>query len=121
MDQDKSNIQLLKEHVKDYVQTRVDIAVLTVADKGTQAVSNAALYFMLLVITLFFLLFASVAAAFAISDLMDSRYAGFLIIAGIYLLVGLLIFVMRDKWVINPIVNGIIKKIFKKDEGGIKL
>lgn len=113
-----SKIADLKEHVKEYVQTRVELLTLTAADKGTAAVSNAVLYFALFLISIFFLLFLSVGAAFAISEALDVRYSGFLIVAGFYLLLGVILFVLQNKLVKDPIVNTLLKSFFGKKETG---
>jgi cytochrome c biogenesis protein CcdA len=51
------------------------------------------------------LLFCSVAGAFAIGKVLDSYALGFLIIAGIYLVVTGLLFLIKDKVVEGPILE----------------
>ena len=65
---------------------------------------------------LFFILFGSIALALGISQLLDSAYAGFLVVAGIYLLIGILIAVFNEKWIKEPVSNGVIKTIFKSEK-----
>jgi ABC-type nickel/cobalt efflux system permease component RcnA len=70
----------LKEHVKEDVQAYVAIFLkLAVA-----AVAG-----------LLFLLFASIAAANAINNAMNSDVAGFLIVAGVYLLVAATMYILK--------------------------
>lgn len=104
----------LKDHVKEYVQTRVDILTLTAADKGTKVVSNAVLYSILGFIGVFFFLFLNIGLALLLSDIIGNSYSGFLIISGFYLVLGIILFVMRDKWIKAPIVNTMLKAFFGK-------
>jgi hypothetical protein len=51
------------------------------------------------------LLFCSVAGAFAIGRALDSYSLGFLIVAGIYLVFTVLLFLIKDKIVEGPILE----------------
>ncbi len=51
------------------------------------------------------LVFASVALAFAISAALDSYTFGFLSVGGMYLVVGVLLFFIKDKMVEGPILE----------------
>lgn len=72
--------KLLKEHVKEDVQAYVAI-FLKLAVAGVAA--------------LLFLLFISVAAANWINNAMDSNIAGFLIVAGFYLLIAGIMYILK--------------------------
>ena len=113
---EKTHVENLFTHTREYLDTKLTIIKLTAVDKGSSAVSAAAVYIGLAVISLFFLIFLSVGAALAISSALESSYAGFLIVAGIYLLLGILLYVMQDKWVKTPIVNAMIKSFLKEDK-----
>ena len=115
IEDEKTHVENLFSHTKEYINTRVDILKLTAVDKGSNAVSTAAVYIGLAVISFFFLVFLSIGGALAISAALESSYAGFLIVAGIYLLLGVLLYAMQDKWVKTPIVNSIIKSFFKEE------
>jgi hypothetical protein len=112
---EKTHVENLVTHTKDYINTKIDILKLSAVDKGSNVISSAAVYAGLAVVSFFFLLLLSIGAALAISDALDSSYAGFLIVAGFYLLLGVLLFVMQDKWVKTPIINSIIKSFFRED------
>ena len=113
---EKTHVENLFAHTREYLDTRINIIKLTAVDKGSSAVSAAAVYLGLAVISFFFLIFLSIGAALGISSALESSYAGFLIVAGIYLLLGVLLYVMQDKWVKTPIVNAMIKSIFKEEK-----
>jgi hypothetical protein len=65
---------------------------------------------------LFFLVFASIAAAYALSAWIGKMYAGFLIVSGIYFLLGIIIWNGREKFLRIPVMNAMIRQLLKKDE-----
>ena len=60
------------------------------------------------ILSLFFLLFLSLAVGFYISDRMDNSYSGFFFVTLFYLLVAVIVYLSR-KSIERPVVNGIIK------------
>ena len=63
-----------------------------------------------------FLLFIAIGLALYIGKLLGSFALGFVILGTVYLLVGILIYVMRKKWIINPVVK-VLQTILYSDEG----
>ena len=63
-----------------------------------------------------FVLFASVALAFVFSKLTGEYYWGFLIVAGIYLLIGLIVWTMKEKLLRLPIMNAMLRQLFKEED-----
>jgi hypothetical protein len=67
------------------------------------------------VVFLFFLFFASMGLAFILSSWIGNMYSGFLIVAGIYLILGLVIWYSREKLIRIPIMNAIIRQLFENN------
>ena len=63
-----------------------------------------------------FLLFLAIGLALYIGELLGNFAIGFVILGAIYLLVGILFYVMRNKWIINPIVK-VLQTILYSEEG----
>jgi len=108
----KSLVDLLKE----YVNTRVSQAKLSVAEKTSKIVS---LLITLLVVALVFFLFlvlASVAAAIAIGQWLNSMWLGFLIVAGICLLLCVVLWLAKERLIRIPVMNKLIEALFGKEE-----
>jgi membrane protein implicated in regulation of membrane protease activity len=63
-----------------------------------------------------FLLFLFIGLALYIGHLLGSFALGFVILGAVYLLVGLLFFVMRKRWIISPTISA-LQKIMYSDEG----
>jgi hypothetical protein len=108
---ENSNTSSVLEHLKDYLQTHYDLAVLKVSDKGSSILSEIISYTILAIIGVFFLIFLSFGIALLISQAIGNAYSGFLIVAGFYLLVGIIIFASKEKMVKLPLLNMFIKSL----------
>ena len=101
--------------LKDYINTRLDILKLSVAEKGSMIL---AMIISRVLIGLFFsmaLLFGSFAGAYALSDWLGPRYIGFLIVAAFYVIIGIILWLNHEKLIRVPIMNGIIRQLFKNE------
>ena len=102
----------LKEHTEDiqkqaqsYIENSVAYYKLwgfKVAMKSTTMMLKFALIGLSLTMVLFF---CSVAGALAIGEALDSYALGFLIVAGFYLVISGLVFLIKDKIVEGPILE----------------
>lgn len=63
-----------------------------------------------------FLVFLTFGLAFLIGELLGNYAWGFLIIAGFFFLFGLLIYVKRKQWIVNPVVR-MLEMVFYSDDG----
>jgi hypothetical protein len=114
----------LTGHVKEYINTKIEIAKLDIAEKGSRIISNMVAGIIVAILFVFVLVFASFAGAYALSEWIGNTYAGFLIVAGIYLLIGVVVWVTRTRILQIPIMNAIIRQLFSGDDpdkGGQKL
>jgi hypothetical protein len=112
-----STVNDVVSHAKDYVKTNVDLFALNVADKTSSFASGTAFYFVILSISIFFMFFMSVGAALGLASKVGGLSTAFFLVAGFYFLLGLLAWVMKDKWIKTPVANRIIKQLFKDDKG----
>ena len=81
------------------------------------AMHSISLIFKILLVSLcfsVFLLFCSLAVVYAIDDVLNSHYLGFLIVGGIYFFLTVLIYAFRKKLVEGPILR-MFSKIFFND------
>ncbi|MEN2398514.1 competence protein [Flavobacterium sp. MC2016-06] len=101
----KENTEDIQENAKKYLDSHLAYYKLwgfKVAMKSTTLI----LKFILIVVCFsMVLLFASVAAAFALSTLFGSYTLGFLAVGGMYLLTTILLFLIKDKIVEGPILE----------------
>jgi len=111
-----NKLQQLSEEVKDYVNLRIDLVKLNIAETTSKVISNVAATLIAALIFLFFLFFASTGLALFLSAVIGNSYSGFLIVAGLYLVVGLIIWYARGKLIQIPVMNAIIRQLFANNE-----
>lgn len=108
----KETTKDLTDHVTEYVETFYKVAVLNLTQKATDLTSTVIMVVALLTLGTFVLLFGSIALAWWLGNLLESRVAGFLIVAGFYLLLLILIIALRKNFVFPIFRNAIIRKLY---------
>jgi hypothetical protein len=108
-------VEGLTEHVKEYVQNRIEQAKLEIAEKTSLIIGNLIAVTVVTVLFLFVLVFGSIAGAWALSAWLGNTWAGFLIVAGFYMLLGIIIWFARGPIIRFPVMNAIIRQLHKKD------
>jgi len=112
MDDLKEKTADLADHVEDIADTFYKLTVVKITQKATNVVSNLLLVLSIVILGFLIILFAGVALAFWLGDLVGSRAGGFLITAGFFVIVLLIIASIRKKIVFPYIRNLIIRKIY---------
>jgi len=115
METTKTRISDLTGHIRDYIETRIDIVKLEAVDTGASAASSMVSWAVISILSLITLVLITIGGAIGIGYYMDNFAAGFFIVAGFYLLVALVIYFNRNNWLRKPIVNSIIKNIYEDD------
>jgi uncharacterized membrane protein YqjE len=111
------NVSLLTENVKDYVNLRIDLAKLILTEKMAKLVSFFLISVIFFILAMFLLLFLSLAFVFWFGKDLGPEWLGALIITAVYVLGGLLIWVKRHEFFINPLVTHLTKILMEdKDE-----
>ncbi len=108
----RPEIDEIVEEVKAYINASMDLYKMKATEKGAVMASGAIINIVMAVLVLIIFLFASFALAFFLSEYFDNLYAGFLIIAGFYTLLAVIIYISKDKWLKNSLVNNIIKSAY---------
>lgn len=101
----KENTNLIQEEAKAYAESTIQYYKLwgfKVAMKSIKGMVKAILVFFSLMMVL---LFGSIAAAFAIGDALNSIWLGFLIIAGAYLILVIILVFARFKFIERQILR----------------
>ncbi|GAB3712979.1 competence protein [Flavobacterium koreense] len=101
----KENTEAIQENAKAYMESSLAYYKLwgfKVAMKSTTLLVKFLLIALCLMIVLFFV---SIAGAMALGQLFGSYPLGFLAVAGIYLILALLLFLVKDKIVEGPILE----------------
>ena len=115
MEESTTGIRALAASVKEYMNTRLDAAKLSAAEKTSLVISGLVAGAIVAVVFLFVLIFASIAGALVLSAWIGKPWSGFLIVAGIYLLIGVITWTAKERMIRIPVMNKIIHQLFKND------
>jgi Putative Actinobacterial Holin-X, holin superfamily III len=106
----------ITDNIKEYINTRIESVKLGVAEKSSAVIANLVAGAVVAVVFFFFIIFTGIALSFALGDWIGKTWAGFLIVATLYLLIGIIVWMVRGKLIRLPIMNAMIQQLFKEDE-----
>jgi len=104
------------EHLKEYFNNRVSSAKLNAAEKSSAIIANFISKAITFLVFVFFIVFASIALSLKLGKMIGELYSGFLIVASIYLLLGILTWFLRERILKNPIMDAMLYQLFKTNE-----
>ena len=102
----------LVDHVEDFAQTFYKLSLIKVTEKATNGVSFALVVVAFSLLGVFALLFLGIALSLWLGDLVGSRPLGFVIGAGGFILLFIIIALLRKSIVFPFIRDLIIKKVY---------
>jgi len=103
-------------HVKEYINNRLTAVKLETAEKSSKLLSNMIAVGIVAAIMLVFVIFLSMGMSYLISEWIGVSWSGFLIVSGIWLLTAVVIWTGRESWLRMPIMNKMLKEMFKDEE-----
>jgi hypothetical protein len=102
-------------HIKDYIQTEIELIKLNFAEKLSKVLSNFLAIIILIWVLLLSILFASISLAFFIGERIGKMSIGFFIVSLIYLLIAIVSWYLRERLIRIPILNGILRQLFDNE------
>lgn len=114
------------EHIKDkaenifdeaatLAEARWDLGVLNMSAKLADSISTIAVSLIIAATGLTVLLFMSLATAWLIGERLHSLPLGLFLMGTFYIIVGMVIYSIKDKYIKIPIINLFIKKFYYED------
>lgn len=124
-DQTTTRMTQLFEQARRYVTLQKDFLSINSAEILTRLFSALALTAILILVGFMVVLFGSFALAYWLGDLLGSHILGFVIIAGVLLLLALLVYANRKAWIVLPttrfMVGLLASKLTHPTEEGIAM
>jgi len=99
---------------KEYIDTRIEYTKLSAVEKGSKIFADLITNGAVIVSFILAFLFASFTLALYLSDVLGSYARGFGCVAGIYLLLSVIVYLTKDKYIERLLVNLFIRKYFDK-------
>jgi hypothetical protein len=111
-----SKLEDLAGTVKEYIDNRVESAKLSVAEKSSAVIANTIARLFLFMVLFFFLLFSGLALSLFLGNVTGNAWLGYLIVAVLYALFGMIVWLGRGSLIRRPVMNKMIKLLLKKDD-----
>lgn len=113
MEENPTDIDILLSDAGDFIETRTTLwkykTIESLADVSGELVSGLGM----IVIVSFVIITLSIGFSLLIGDWLGKSYWGFFIMGGVYVIIALIIFAGRRKWLKDPFSNMLIRKILK--------
>jgi len=109
--EEKSRIESVAQHLRQYFEAKWDLFILNTSDKASGIVSSIASVLLIAVSMIFVLLFLSIGAALWIGHSYGETSLGFLFVGIFYLVVTIVLFALRKNLIKLPVVNKILNAL----------
>jgi len=116
MDPDLNNAETFVDQVKEYVNTRLAQLKLSFAEKTSKVMAVMLAVVLSALVFFLFLALMCIACAIAIGQWVENPWLGFVIIGGVVLIVGFILWIFKDGLIRKPIMNALIRVMFDKGE-----
>ena len=98
-------VQELFDDVKEYIITQRNLLLTVASKKGADVFYIVITSVIFLLILWFFLILLSFAVAFGLGNWLDHTWLGFLIVAFVYVLIGVLVWKLKDRVIKTPLLK----------------
>ena len=113
MEDNTKSIEELFEKAVDFSKTSYDLARLKALDKTSDVASSLVPYSIVLILLASFMLFVNFGLAFWLGKILGNTYYGFFVVAGFYMVSGLVFHFFFHKRIKNLVWSYIIKQVLK--------
>lgn len=109
-----ANKDKLFEKVENYANTSIDLLKLNAVEKSADVISSLSYRIVLLLIVAMFTLFVNIGVSMYIGKLLNEYFLGFFIVSTVYLILGIVVYIFRNKFLKIPVSNMVITKLLDK-------
>ncbi|POY37322.1 hypothetical protein C3K47_06030 [Solitalea longa] len=109
-------LELLVEQFKEKIDLKLKYLTLQIVENVSKTLANSITRGILLGGLITVILFCSVALAFYLGNLLQQLWCGFLIVAGLYLLITIVFFFIKEAVLERRLVNFFIKIMLKNKD-----
>jgi len=106
-----SQFKKLFDQIKLYLDLRIGLLKLNVAEYLIKFFSTLVMWMVVFLFLFFVLVFGSFAFAYWFGNIIGEMWLGFIIIAGFYLVLALIIYWMRKSLIVKPFTNLILSQM----------
>lgn len=110
----EKDLEEIFSDAREYIDTRIEYTKLSAVEKGSKIFADLITSGAVVVSFILAFLFASFTLALYLSEVLGSYARGFGCVAGIYLLLSVIVYLTKDKYIEKILVNLFIKRYFDK-------
>lgn len=111
MESNPTNVEELFQKLKEYGEVQLDLFKLKGINRISGFVSSVVTMFIVIALFSAVLLCITIGASILVGTWVGKIYYGFFIVGGIYFIIGLVIFSMRDKIIKTKVSDKLIKEL----------
>ena len=115
LNQIKDKAEDIFDNTTEYLEARWNLGVLSASSKAADAISTIATTLVTAILGLIVLIFLSVGVALLIGEKLNSPSSGFFYVGLFYIVIGIVVYAIKDKYIKLPIINSFIKKFYYED------
>jgi len=113
-DHKEKDIEAIFSDAKAYIDTRIEYIRLSAVEKGAKIFADLITNGAVIICFIVAFLFGTIALSLFLSDVLGSYTRGFGCVAGIYLILSIVLYLIKDKFIEPSLVNLFIRKYFDK-------
>ena len=103
-------LEALADSLKEYADTNYELIKLEVIDHSSTIISGIITTFIITVILVLFAFFGGMYLAYYLSDVLDINFIGFAIVAGFYLILAIVIYANKKRFIERPVCDSFVGK-----------
>lgn len=111
----RSRLGELTAHIIEYLDTRWDLFLLQLTEKGVNAVTGIVSGLVMVLFGSIILIFVSIGAAISLGQWLDSPAAGYFIMAGVFLILLFLMTMFARNYIRVAVSNSLLESIKDHD------
>lgn len=111
MNDNVTQIEMLFDKVEDYGKTAIELLKLQAVRKSADVISSMVSKVVVTISVALSILILTIGIALWLGKITGESYYGFFIIAALYLLLALLVYIFRKNWIKIPLKNNLIFKM----------
>lgn len=106
----KNSLESFFDKTQSYAQISIELTKLKGLNATTNVITVILARLCVFIVALLFFVIVSIGIALWLGELLGELYYGFFIVAGFYLLIGLIFYFFLQKWIEKPFGNLIVSK-----------
>jgi hypothetical protein len=111
MESEATKVEEMFVKIREYIEVRIELLRLKSVNKTAGFMSSAITLVILIIIFSGTFICITIGASFLIGDWLGRTCYGFFIVGAVYLIAGLVMYSMRDKWIKKKVSNKLIKDL----------